>query len=182
MAAPASFTTVNLTGSFVINKELSDSLQNISTPEKAGADVGKMILSRVPVSSKIKHYKDADGTEHFDMENTNHNGQTQSRARVLSGANKTAKLKEHDVNITTEKVNVSTLEIDSLKEGWDATAISTGVINSVVAGADASWFFQVVLGVSTINGEKRLVRKIHTKGPGGKTISARLVYDYVGAN
>lgn len=68
-----------------------------------------MILSRVPVSSKIKHYKDADGVEHFDMENTNHDGQTKSRSRVLSGAEKSAKIKEHDVSEYTNRLVSSSM-------------------------------------------------------------------------
>jgi len=182
MVAPASFSTADLTGSFVINKQLSDSLQSITLPQRPGVDVRKLVLSRVPVSTKVKHYKSADGVEHFDVENTNNNGKTRTRTRVLSGDNKSAKIKDHAANISTQKVNVSTLASGSLKEGWDASAISSGVISTVVTGADAAWSFQVVLGISTINGEKRLVRKIHAKGPNGKSVQARIVYDYAGAN
>ena len=73
-------------------------MTNIDTPERAGRDVGKLILSRVPVSSKIKHYKDADGVEHYDMENTNHNGQTHERKRVLTAGGKDVKVRERDIS------------------------------------------------------------------------------------
>lgn len=53
----------------------------------------------------------------------------------------------------------------------DSEACTIGLIISLS-------IYVKVLGVATINGEKRLVRKIYTKGPGGKVIQARLVYDY----
>ena len=84
MAVPTTLTLKDLSGSYTLNKTLSDSLQ----PMLRMQNIGFIIRQAVQYSSitvTLKQYTDAEGKVHLDQEQVSTGGIRNTEDRVLDG-------------------------------------------------------------------------------------------------
>ncbi|KAF9225137.1 hypothetical protein BS17DRAFT_730344 [Gyrodon lividus] len=187
MAAPPNVTTKAMSGKFVLNKSLSDSvdeilrLQGLSWFKRSAFSLFTLTLS-------IKHTIDGAGVEHIDIVHTLSGGFSgTSEGRILDW-------QERDDNddvfgtviAKSRRIDVEGVTDEFLKKDWTQDTIDDGVVLAVGCSNPESnkltWRAEQTWGFSVINGERRYVR--HTiftssdkqDGP----IYVRLVYDYIG--
>ncbi|KAJ3829808.1 hypothetical protein EV361DRAFT_898398 [Lentinula raphanica] len=184
MAVPAEFTTLDISGKFVMNKSLSDSTDEILRLQGIGWFKRKIIAAGT-LYLTIKHYKDDNGVERIDIDQTLSPGGMGTREeRILdwSERNKDDGLFGAVVG-RSRRVTVEEIEDDYLKNGWDST--DNGFIQSYVSSdtpkSGTSWIANQIWGVEEIDSARRYVRHVFFTGPQGEEIRGRLVYDYAGS-
>jgi len=183
MAAPPEVTTLDLSGIFVMNKTLSDEtyhileLQNVSWAKRN-------LIYYSTITLYAKHYKDDDGVEHVDIDQTLSGIPASSENRTLDW---TVREKEdptfgHVVS-QTRRIKVEEVEDDFLKRNWLPDTHEHGVVQSLVESdtpkSKLTWKAEQIWGFEDIDGERRYVRHVLFTHP-NETIRARLVFDYTG--
>ncbi|PIL25503.1 hypothetical protein GSI_13394 [Ganoderma sinense ZZ0214-1] len=185
MAAPADMTAANISGKFVVrpgrpqNKEQSEKNDEILKNQGVSWMARKAATVATPHLT-IKHYKDASGVEHIEVEQAVA-GNMLSEHRVLDSSQKTidsplmGKLVQQN-----RRVAAGELEVEWLKQGWLAESFVDGAIIHVTADSgagkgDGKWHMEQVVG-----GQKKYVRRIHCVGQKGEVVHGCLVYDYEG--
>ncbi|KII93794.1 hypothetical protein PLICRDRAFT_405412 [Plicaturopsis crispa FD-325 SS-3] len=185
MAAPANITTLDFSGKWFMNKTLGDSTDEILTQQGVGW-LKRKAISMGSLTLAIKHYKDENGVEHIDVDQTLTGGiPGTSEIRVL-----TWEPREHEDHIfgpvvgKSRRVKLDEVETEFLKKGWLPDVAEHGAINSYVESdtkkSGTTWIVDQTWGFEEINGERHYTRHVHFTGPKGQTIEARLVYDYIG--
>ncbi|KAJ6577757.1 hypothetical protein B0H19DRAFT_1020239 [Mycena capillaripes] len=180
MALPETYTMIDISGKYTLNKSLSDSDASNAILEQQGVGLLKRkAMDFAGATICIRHYKDAEGVEHMEVEPQIPGKSPAKEVRVLDWTEKSI---DHPLfgNITTKSRRVKPAELDDehLKKGWSAETVEGGVIQLHVVGKD-NWTAIQIWGIEEINGERRHTRHITFTGPKGNTIHARLVYDYV---
>jgi len=185
MAAPENVTTLDLSGKFIQNHSLSDDIDKILTLQGVGW-VTRTIIHNATITLHIKHYRDGEGTEHIDIEQTLTGGITASpELRTLDW---TLRKSDHSLfgSIIGESRRIPVADVTDgfLKSGWLPDVSRDDAIQAY-AEADKeknsySWKSDMVWGFEDINGERRHTRRIRFTGPDSENITARLVYDYAG--
>jgi len=186
MAVPLEVTTLNLTGTYVMNKSLSDDMDEILRLQGMGWLVRKMISSAT-VTMCIKHYKDADGVEHIDIDQVATGGKSNKEQRVLNWTDAEVEAEEHHGDARrlrrTRRIPIDQVENEWQKQGWLADTFEHGAIQALATcnmkNGD-SWVMDVIWGFAEVDGLRKYTRKVHFTGPKGEDIKARLVYDYKG--
>ncbi|KAF4623244.1 hypothetical protein D9613_002115 [Agrocybe pediades] len=186
MAVPADFTILDITGKFTMNKTLSDSrtdeiltLQGVSWFKRKAISIGTITLY-------IKHYKDADGVEHIDIDQTITGGipgTREERTLWWKDRENNDSLFGHVIG-KSRRVKAEELDIPFLKNDWTSDTLQHGVVQSYVESdtpkSGTTWIANQTWGIEEINGERRYVRHVKFTGPKGEDIEAKLVYDYLG--
>ncbi|KAH9166100.1 hypothetical protein EDB89DRAFT_2101651 [Lactarius sanguifluus] len=183
MAAPKDLSTLNVSAVYVMNKELSDDTDGILSMQGVSW-INRTAISYGTITLYVKHYKDENGIEHVDTDQT------------LTGISGTAELRVLDwttrehydylfghVIGKSRRRNVGDIEDDFLKGGWLPDTVEHGVISSWIESdtkkSGYSWTSDEVWGFQEVKGERRYTRHIKfTEKPGGKVVEARIVYDY----
>ncbi|KAK0478298.1 hypothetical protein IW261DRAFT_1551663 [Armillaria novae-zelandiae] len=179
---PDKFTILDISGKFYLNKTLSDStdeilrLQGVSWLKRKAISIGTVTLY-------IKHYKDDDGIEKVDIDQTVAGISGTSEKRSLTWTER-----ENNDDIfgyvigKSRRVKLGELEEEFLKAGWTEDTVEHGVIQAYAASdtpkSGTTWIANQTWGVEEVNGERRYARHIKFAGPAGEDIQARLVYDY----
>ncbi|KAI0394811.1 hypothetical protein F5Y17DRAFT_426248 [Xylariaceae sp. FL0594] len=197
MAAPASKTISDLSGKWVLNKTLSDSV------DSALALQGIRWLTRkaigvATVEIEVKQYTDEEGKVHVHIEQTasklssttekrtadwqprEHSdwlfGRVEGRTRFIT-AEQLAEL------VAGEAVAKKWTKTDHLARDWLAgEEEKTGpdgaslLLNHVEA--DAGWFATQVWGFQNVGGERRYVRNV-VVAKGDEFVEFKMIYDYV---
>lgn len=183
MAAPASVTIKDLSGTFYMNKTLSDDPDAVLTLQGVSW-ITRSVLSLATVYLDVKQYKDDTGVVHIDIVQTVTGGlQGTTELRTLDWAKR-----EHEDHIfgklhgQTRFINTDDLEDPFLKEGWLEGDEEKGGpegelhIQSHVE-AEAGWTADMIWGFAEIDGERRYTRRVVvTKG--NQVLKVRLIYDY----
>jgi len=185
MAAPEDMTTLDISGTFVMNKSLSDPTDKIL--ELQGVSWFKRkIISNSSLTLYIKHYKGEDGVERIDIDQVLSGGMTGSKEeRTLDWEprEKNDSTFGHVVG-RTKRMSVDEIDNEYLKQGWLPDTVDTGVIYSYVESdtpkSKTTWTARQIWGFEEIDGQRRYVRHVKFTGPKGEDIEARLVYDYSG--
>ncbi|KAJ7706324.1 hypothetical protein B0H17DRAFT_1036738 [Mycena rosella] len=189
MAVPATFSILDLSGKFTMNKAMSGdtdkilALQGISWLKRS-------IISLAVVTLVVKHYKDDDGVEHVDIDQTITGGIPGTREeRTLSWTERSTVDSLFGAVIgKSRRVQASELEEEFLKKDWTADTLEHGLIQSYVCSdtpkSGRTWIANQTWGIQEINGERRYVRHVKFTGPDPKEadIEDLLVYDYLGPN
>ncbi|KAF8832219.1 hypothetical protein HHX47_DHR1002023 [Lentinula edodes] len=151
MAVPAEFTTLDISGKFVMNKSLSDSTEEILRLQGIGWFKRKIIANGTLYLS-IRHYKGDDGSEHIDIDQTLSPGGMGSREeRILDWSERSKEDSLFGAVIgRSRRLAVEEIDDDYLK----------------------------IWGVEEIDGVRRYLRHVFFTGPQGEEIRGRLVYDY----
>ncbi|KAJ7278923.1 hypothetical protein C8J57DRAFT_1304952 [Mycena rebaudengoi] len=185
MAVPAAFTTVDITGKFIMNKSLSDpsdpilQLQGIGWFKRKAISIGTVTLY-------IKHYKNDESIECIDIDQTITGGIPGTREeRVMSWTERHTEDSLFGAVVgKSRRVNASELEEEFLTKNWTADTLEHGLIQSYVYSdtpkSGTTWIGNQTWGMEEINGERRYARHVDFTGPKGEEIKARLVYDYQG--
>ncbi|KAJ3750585.1 hypothetical protein DFH05DRAFT_1467834 [Lentinula detonsa] len=184
MAVPAEFTTLDISGKFVMNKSLSDSTEEILRLQGIGWFKRKIIANGTLYLS-IKHYKDDNGIERIDIDQTLSPGGMGSREeRILDWSERSKDDSLFGAVIgRSRRLRVEDIDDDYLKTGWDST--EHGFIQSYVSSdtpkSGTSWIANQIWGVEVIDSVRRYVRHVFFTGPQREEIRGRLVYDYTGS-
>jgi len=185
MAAPVDVTTLDLNGKFIQNHKLSDSVDRILTLQGVGW-VTRAIINNATITLYIKHYKDQEGVEHIDIEQTVTGGfKASPEYRTLDWT-----WRGSDNNLfgstlgRSRRLPLADVTDEYLNSGWLPDVSRDGAIEAYAESDKEknsySWKSDMVWGFEDINGERRYTRKIRFTVPDGENITARLVYDYVG--
>jgi len=183
MAAPDTCTTLDLSGQFVMNRELSDptdrmlQLQGVSWFKRS-------IIAIATITLSVKHFKDDNQTEHVDIDQTITGGiPGTSENRTLDWVERH---KEDgifgQVVSKTRRTTVDELSDGHLKGEWLPDTVKDGVIHTI-AQSDTEhsglvWTAEQVWGFESINGERRHARRVKFSYKDGEEVhELRLVYD-----
>jgi len=187
MAAPETVTTLDLTGKYIQNHKLSDSTDKIL--ELQGINwFTRKIISNATITLRISHYKDEQGVEHIDIKQTLTGGLSATpEYRTLDW---TCVKVDHSlfgpVIGRSRRIPVTDVTDEYLKSGWLPDVSRDGAIQAYVVAdkekTTQSWKSDMVWGFEDIDGERRHTRRIRFTGSKGEDITARLVYDYAGAD
>ncbi|KAI0639813.1 hypothetical protein C8Q77DRAFT_87710 [Trametes polyzona] len=184
MAAPAEMTSRDISGKYTMS--LSDDsdeilrLQGVSWWTRKAISMATLYLS-------VKHYKDENGVEHIDIEQTLSGGiKGTNEYRILDWTER-----GHEDHVfgavlgKSRRIALAEVEREWLKKDWLDESLENGAIIYTYAKSDTeksgtTWSSEQTWGFEQINGEKRYARHVHFVGPGGEDIEIRLVYDYTG--
>ncbi|RPA81351.1 hypothetical protein BJ508DRAFT_361927 [Ascobolus immersus RN42] len=181
MAAPATTTTKDLSGTWVMNKTLSDSVDEILSLQGVGWILRKTITSAT-VTLTAKHITNAEGVEEINIDQTLTGGiKGTTENRVLDWTPR-----EHTdyifgtVSSKSRRIPLADKASDAFfSTGWTEDVSADGVINTEAVNTAAGWTAEQVWGFSSEKGgERRHTRKVRiTKGD--KTLEKVLVYDWI---
>jgi len=185
MAVSADFTILNISGRFTMNKALSGDTDTILSLQGVGW-LKRKAISLGTVTLFIKHYKDEEGIERVDIDQTITGGIPGTREeRILRWTERSNE--DHLFGAVigkSRRVQASELEEEFLKTGWTTDTFEHGLIQSYVYSdtpkSGTTWIGDQTWGVEEINGERRYARHVKFTGPKGEDIETRLVYDYLG--
>ncbi|KAK7468742.1 hypothetical protein VKT23_003245 [Stygiomarasmius scandens] len=188
MAVPTEFTIQNLSGKFTMNKSLSDSHDEILRLQGIGW-IKRRAIAVATITLSVNHYKDGNGVEHIDIDQTLTGGipgTTERRTLDWTERETNDSLFGPVVGKSRRIKNLDEeIENEFMKKSWTNDTVEHGPVHSWVksdtAKSGTSWLAEQVWGVEEIDGERRYARHVHFIGPGGEVIDARLVYDYVGS-
>ncbi|KAJ7186803.1 hypothetical protein C8R46DRAFT_935945 [Mycena filopes] len=179
MALPENYTMLDISGKYTLNKSLSDTDASDKIMEHQGVGfLKRKAVNALSGEVVIKHYKDAEGIEHIEMEpkvpgKSDHKGET----RVLTWTEKTI---DHPlfgkIIAKSRRVKLEEIADEHLKKGWTADAAEHGVVEGYLKGDD--WTVANIWGIEEINGERRHSRHVTFTGPKGNVVHARMIYDW----
>ncbi|KAF1824487.1 uncharacterized protein K489DRAFT_378906 [Dissoconium aciculare CBS 342.82] len=182
MAAPTTVNIKNLTGTFVMDKTLSDSSIPVLKMQKIPWIVQQAVYYST-ITVKLKQTTDEAGVVHIDQEQLS-TGTVQHEPRLVTG-----EWAERDVQFwgkvkgKTSYKKISELTDDFLKEGWAAEHTAEGddavILESYTESLADTWTATQIWGFAEVQGERRHVRRILAEKE-GKTERIRLVYNYQG--
>ncbi|TDL28594.1 LCCL domain-containing protein [Rickenella mellea] len=183
MAAPADMTTLDISGEYVMNKAQSDPhdeilrLQGISW-------LTRNVIKLATITLYVKHYKDAEGIEHIDVQSVGTGGFKGNKEE------RTFDWQPREVSDPlfgpvvgkSRRTKIEAVDKEWLKEGWTQDTIEHDAVESYVESdtpkSGTSWVGHQIWGFAEIEGVRKHVRRVHFTGPKGEEITARLVYDY----
>jgi len=183
MAAPESVNLRNLSGRWVMNKDLSGDTDSVLAMQGMSWFIRKAV-SYSAVTLNIKQYTDEEGAIHIDVEQVSTGGFKNNEERKIDWTWR--EKKDNMFGLVRGRSRFCKLdEIEQLflKDGWDDKSIQESggeVINAFVESLDTSgdqWTADQIWGFEMINGERRHARHIICKR-GEQTIQIRTVYDW----
>jgi len=189
MAAPADITTLDLSGIYVLNKSLSSNTEMDLILQKQGVGwFTRRAISWSTITVYIKHYKDDDGVEHIDIQQTLSGGiGGTTEERTLDWVPRT-----HEDNIfnavigKSRRIPVGDIEDEFLRQNWLPDVTKHGAINSFVESdtpkSKMTWTADQVWGFQEFDGERRYARHVKFIGSEDERVDAMMVYDYTGPN
>lgn len=147
--------------------------------------ISRTAISYATVTLYANHYKDENGIEHVDTDQTLTGGVPgTTEERILDWTPRD----HYDyvfgaVTGKSRRLKVDEIEDKFLRDGWLPDTQEHGVICSWIESdrerSGYSWTSYEVWGFEEIQGERHYTRHIRfTEKPGGKVVYARLVYDY----
>ncbi|TFK49996.1 hypothetical protein OE88DRAFT_1632087 [Heliocybe sulcata] len=183
MAAPKQLTTLNFTGTWVLNKSLSDPNDKILEMQGVGWIKRKAIASS-SLTLHVTHDKD----EHNSIE------RVQTKQVLSGGLSTEQKLtlnweEKHsegtpfgDLIVRSKRMPLAEIQDAFLKEGWTADTVEHGVIYTRIESdtekPEGAWSLEQVWGFEDIAGDRRHTRHVKGTDSKGDVVTARLVYDY----
>ncbi|KAH0292357.1 hypothetical protein M436DRAFT_78830 [Aureobasidium namibiae CBS 147.97] len=183
MAVPDTVNLRNLSGTYNLNKTLSDSTD--AALQMQG--IGWLVRQAVKFSNVtliVKQFVDENGLVHVDNEQI-----TTGNIRNLEERIVDYQCREKNdrifgkVNGRSRYVKLGEVETEYLKQGWDEKFLADGdgqVIQVFVdsVGKNPNWAAEQVWGFEVVDGQKRHTRRIVVR-KGKEEHNIRLVYDWV---
>ncbi|KAH9009553.1 hypothetical protein EDB83DRAFT_2512990 [Lactarius deliciosus] len=183
MAAPPDLTTLNLSGTWVMNKTLSDDTDEVLRLQGVGWWM-RSAIALATVTLYVKHYKDESGVEHIEIDQ-----------RLTGGVPGTVENRtldwtprEHDDHLfgavigKSRRVMLDVLDNEFLRKGWLQDTEQHGAINAYAQSdtpkSGKTWIAEQIWGFELVGDERRYVRHLDFLGPEKEHIQARLVYDF----
>ncbi|KDR85848.1 hypothetical protein GALMADRAFT_132491 [Galerina marginata CBS 339.88] len=205
MAAPPDLTTSDFSGTYILNKTLTDTtatdtilqLQGVSWWTRKAISLGTITLyikhyTSTPESPSPKSKSKSNSVEHIDIDQTITGGiPGTTELRTLDWAARESNDRIFG-NVVGQSRRLSKTQLDAeigdearfLKEGWTEDSLERGVVQSYVWSdtpkSGTKWIGNQIWGMEVINGERRYVRHLKFTGPNDEDIETRLIYDYRG--
>jgi len=181
MAVPKEMTTLDISGRYIMNKDLSEDYAEILELQSVGWFVRKAI-GMATITLDIKHYKSDEGVEKIDIVQTLTGGiKGTTECRNLDYVERGHK--DHifgNVVGRTRRIMLEDIEDEYLKKDWPADLVKEGLIDSFVFNEENAWTANQIWGFEMVNGEKRYVRHVKFEKDGVKTLTRKLIYNYIG--
>jgi len=189
MAAPPEVRTTNLSGTYIMNKALSDDSDDILKLQGVSW-FKRRAISMFTLTLVVKHYTDDAGIEHIDIGQTLSGGiPGTSEDRILNWEEQS----ENDdvfgaVIAQSKRIKVEEAENEFLKSGWTDDTVEDGTVLAVVwsdpENNPLTWRADMTWGFEVLNGERRYARhvKFTSSDKKGGPIFKHVYYDYVGPN
>jgi len=184
MAAPDSCTTLDLSGKYIMNKSLSDPTDRILQLQGVGW-FKRNAIAFSTVTLHVKHFKDAEGIEHIDIDQTIAGGfPGTSENRVLDGVERCKKDDLFGFVVSKScRLDVADITDPYLKGEWTLDTVKDAAIhtiaNSDTKNSGLTWTADQIWGFETVNDERRYTRRVKFNHKDGEEIhEVRLVYDF----
>jgi hypothetical protein len=174
-AVPPTATVANMSGTYNMNKTLSDSHEDTLKLQNVGWIVRK-VAANSAISITMKDYVEADGVRRIDLDQTSTGGMKNGEERWLD-----YQWKEKDDQIggkvkgRCKECPLSEIDEPYLKEGFEESEPNT-VYQEIESVAD-KWKVRQTWGFGVIDGQRRHIRRIITE-KGSESKKIRLVYDW----
>jgi hypothetical protein len=178
MAVPAEITTQNLSGTYLLNRTLSDSSQTVLKMQGVNFIVRSAVAySNVTVT--LSQYTDSDGKKHLDQEQLSTGGIKNFEDRIMDGA-WTEKYNWIWGKVLGKSRYVKIDEIDDgyLREGWSKDCVDGELVEGYVESKTDKWTALQIWGFAEVDGERKHVRRILATKPGWQDQRIRMVYDW----
>ncbi|KAF7362526.1 hypothetical protein MVEN_00600500 [Mycena venus] len=188
MALPHHFTTLDLSGRFILNHALSDAYDELLAQQ--GIDDSTL---RRAVSSGVlsfNHYTDENGSERiWVQQDLDDRPRIADEHRILDWRDRVRDdLLFGAVVGRMRRTKTHDLQPPFLRTGWTPDTLKYGVLQYHVCTDPArgvsgcSWVAVETWGIETTAGgsERRFARHVRLTGPGGLDMERHLVYDYLG--
>ena len=177
MAAPPEVNVQKLSGTYTLNKTLSDSSQNVLKMQNIGFLV-RQAVQYSTVSVTLKQYTDSDGQRHLDQEQLSTGGIRNFEDRIMDWqwTEKTNWI-WGKVNGKSRYTKLDEIEDAFLREGWCGEG---EVVEGYVESLTGKWTARQVWGFALVEGERRHVRRILAMKRGWEDLRIRMVYDWKG--
>ncbi|KAK5112516.1 hypothetical protein LTR62_004273 [Meristemomyces frigidus] len=175
MSVPASITVRNMSGTYILNSKLSDSVSDLLKLQNIGFII-RQAVAYSTITVTLKQYTDDSANVHLDQMQRSTGGITNEEARVLDG-----------VEVGTENriwgkvrgrnrfIKVADLDDEFLKADWDGEEVVEATNESVTD----TWTALQIMGYATVEGKRRQVRRIVGR-KGDRVIRVRQLYDWQG--
>ncbi|EGO05177.1 hypothetical protein SERLA73DRAFT_174144 [Serpula lacrymans var. lacrymans S7.3] len=187
MAAPPNVTTTDLSGRYLMNKSLSDSTDEILRLQGVSW-FKRRAIATFSLTLTVSHYKDDDGVEHIDIDQTLSGGIPGTREE------RTLNWESHPnyddvfgaVFGKSRRVQLEDVDDEFLKNGWTADTAEHGGIQSYVESdtskSGKTWTAEQIWGFEDKDGVRRYARHVKFTSSDRKEgpILAHLYYDYLG--
>ncbi|KAJ7496514.1 hypothetical protein FB451DRAFT_1455664 [Mycena latifolia] len=176
MAVPPHFTTLDLSGRFILNQPLSDAAADVL--EQQGVAEPEMRHAILCGGLSFNHYKNDDGDERIWV--------SQEEEGRLKIADEEWALDWRErarddpffgpVVGRIRRVKTHGLEPRFLRRGWTADTLKYGVLHYHVCGR--GWNVVETWGIEEVEGQRRFARHVEFTGS-NRNVEAHLVYDYM---
>ncbi|KAJ7252379.1 hypothetical protein B0H12DRAFT_1118038 [Mycena haematopus] len=187
MALPPHFTTLDLSGRFILNQTLSDSYEDML--QEQGIDDYKLRHAVACGVLSFNHYEDENCSERIWVQ------QDLAGCSRIADDHRILDWRERAKNDALfgavvgrmRRIKTHTLQPLFLRKGWTPDTLKYGVLQYQVCtdatrnNSQRSWVVVETLGIEAADGERRFARHIRLTGPGGLEMERHLVYDYIGA-
>ena len=181
MAVPPEITVKNMSGTYLLNRTLSDSSQTVLKMQSVNFAV-RTAVAYSNVTVTLSQYTDDKGP-HLDQDQVSTGGIKNFEDRIMDGA-LTEKYNWIWGKVLGKSRYVKIEEITDgfLREGWSKDCIDGELVEGYVEygteKAKEKWTALQIWGFAEVDGERRHVRKILATKPGWKDQRIRMVYDW----
>ena len=177
-AVPPEVTIQNLTGTYTLNRTLSDSSQNVLKMQNIGFVV-RQAVAYSTVTVNLKQYTDPDGTQHLDQEQLSTGGIRNIENRIMDWQY----TEKHNwiwgkVNGKSRYAKLEDIEDSFLRDGWAQDCVDGQLVEGYVESTADTWTARQVWGFAEVDGQRRHVRKILATKPKWEDLRIRMVYDW----
>ena len=175
---PPSVTVKNLSGTYILNRTLSDSSQTVLKMQNINFLV-RQAVAYSTVTVTLSQYTDSEGRKHLDQEQLTTGGIRNFEDRIMDWQ-WTEKYNWiwGKVNGKSRYTKLGGIEDAYLKEGWSKDCVEGEVVEGYVESTTDGWTARQVWGFAEVEGERRHVRRILAKKAGWEDQRIRMVYDW----
>ncbi|KAK5172158.1 uncharacterized protein LTR77_003796 [Saxophila tyrrhenica] len=179
MAVPPEITIHNLTGSYTLNRTLSDSSQQVLKMQSIGFLVRQAVAYSTVTVTLQQYTNPTTGLRHLDQTQTSTGGIRNFEDPIMDW-----KYTEKEnwiwgkVKGRSRYAKLSEVEDEWMREGWEDG--NAEVVEGYVEGLKDGWSAWQVWGFAVVGGERKHVRKILARRPKWKEQRIRMVYDWKG--
>ena len=188
-AIPPEITIRNISGTYILNRTLSDNSQAVLKQQNVGWLVRQAVqysnidvtLTQYTTTIPPGEPHAGDQRHHLDQYQSSTGGIRNVEDRVMDWE---ATVKPNkiwgEVRARTHYTTVAKLPDAWLREGWEKECVEGEVIEGIVEGVKDGWTAHQVWGFAEVEGQRRHVRKILAQRKGWKDERIRMVYDWRG--
>lgn len=180
MAVPSDITVHNLTGTYTLNRTLSDSSQAVLKMQSIGFII-RQAVQYSTVTVILQQYTDSEDRLHLDQEQISTGGIRNFEDRIMDWE-WTEKYNRiwGKVHGKSRYVKLGEIEDEFLRDGWEEHCVREGIVEGYVESATDKWSARQVWGFAEVGGERKHVRRILAQKPGQESLRIRIVYDWKG--